>query len=119
MFRPLKGHHQVLSIKVIYSYTMNKSITDQLQYINRIQIINTRMQCSLYMSRILLYQAPDDDSLRAETCSAVFMIIYIICVVCNDGIILLLTAKPVLLYELISETGSKYFDWSCNILSVI
>jgi hypothetical protein len=31
MFRTLKGHHQVLGIKVIYSYTMDISIADQLQ----------------------------------------------------------------------------------------
>jgi hypothetical protein len=31
MFWPLKGHHQVLAIKVIYSYTMNNSTADQLQ----------------------------------------------------------------------------------------
>jgi hypothetical protein len=45
MFRPLKGHYQVLGIKVMYSYTMNNSIADQLQYINKSQIINTKMQC--------------------------------------------------------------------------
>jgi hypothetical protein len=31
MFQFLKGHHQVLGIKVMYSYTMNNSIADQLQ----------------------------------------------------------------------------------------
>jgi hypothetical protein len=47
------------------------------------------------MSRWFLHQAPDDDLLRAKTCSAVSMILYILYVlVCNDGIILLLYNLP-------------------------
>jgi hypothetical protein len=30
MFWPLKGHHQVLGVKIIYSYTMNNSIAELL-----------------------------------------------------------------------------------------
>jgi hypothetical protein len=87
MFRPVKGHHQVLSIEVIYSYTMNNSITDQLQYINKNQIINTKMLQNggyNYVDKTVLQllkyckQSSGLDPLSDEICSDVFMILYII-----------------------------------------